>query len=481
MTAAELIQAQRELRARLLADPHRPLWHFVAPEGWCMPFDPNGALYWEGRYHLCTIFQDERGHCWGHASSADLLHWRWHPPALAPEPGDVDRGIFSGNAFVNLAGQPTLLYHGVGAGNCLAHSSDHWLETWTKAPHNPIVPIPAPDSPAAALYRSWDPHGWTQDGRYRAIFGGQPATVFAARELDQWQYVGPLLTTEAAEVDDFEDLSCPDLFQLGDRHVLLAISHARGCRAYVGDWIDDAFVPRAHHRMNWPGGVCFAPESLQDPTGRRIFWAWVLEQRPPDEALWGGTLSLPRVLELGPGDTLRISPAVELQQLRRWIDAQGDRVAVGATPLPRVRGDSLELSLRYRPHGAGRYGLRLRATPDGAEQTDLWYDHAAGTLTCDVARASLAASPYRTFVMREQDNHPVTAQVAPFKLAPGEELTLRVFLDRSLLEVFANHRQCLTQRLYPTRPDALEVALLAEQSEVSVDWTAWEMAPTNAW
>ncbi|MHC4543954.1 MAG: LamG domain-containing protein, partial [Planctomycetota bacterium] len=109
-----LVTAQRQLRKKLLSDPHRPTYHFVTPEGRCMPFDGNGAIFWNGKYHLCYIFQDDRGHCWGHASSKDLLHWRWHSPALFPAPGDIDRGIFSGNCFVNKKGEATILYHGVG-------------------------------------------------------------------------------------------------------------------------------------------------------------------------------------------------------------------------------------------------------------------------------------------------------------------------------------------------------------------------------
>ena len=47
-----------------------------------------------------------------------------------------------------------------------------------------------------------------------------------------------------------------------------------------------------------------------------------------------------------------------------------------------------------------------------------------------------------------------TVQAAPFRLAEGEALELRVFIDRSVIEVFANRRQCLTQRVYPTRADS---------------------------
>ena len=64
-----------------------------------MPFDPNGAIHWKGRYHLFYIFQNELGHCFGHVSSVDLMHWKHHPTPLVP--GDGDEGIFSGNAFLD--------------------------------------------------------------------------------------------------------------------------------------------------------------------------------------------------------------------------------------------------------------------------------------------------------------------------------------------------------------------------------------------
>ena len=77
--SSEADRSARALREGLLGDPYRPGYHFVTPEGSCMPFDPNGAIFWKGRYHLFYIFQDKRGHNWGHVSSTDLFHWRHHP------------------------------------------------------------------------------------------------------------------------------------------------------------------------------------------------------------------------------------------------------------------------------------------------------------------------------------------------------------------------------------------------------------------
>ena len=50
---------------------------------------------------------------------------------------------------------------------------------------------------------------------------------------------------------------------------------------------------------------------------------------------------------------------------------------------------------------------------------------------------------------------------APPPAGGGETLEMRVFIDRSVIEVFANRRQCLTQRVYPTRADSTAVRLFA--------------------
>jgi sucrose-6-phosphate hydrolase SacC (GH32 family) len=148
-----------------------------------------------------------------------------------------------------------------------------------------------------------------------------------------------------------------------------------------------------------------------------------------------------------------------------------------------VRGDCLELDLTIAPSDAQRFGIRVRCSPDGEEQTVIEYDPAAKHLKIDVAKSSLENVKYYTFcMMGGENNPPVTAQAAPFALQEGEKLHLQVFLDRSILEVFANGRQCITQRIYPTRSDSLGVVLLSEGSTAEVEaLEAWEMAATNPW
>ena len=209
----------RALREKLLGDPYRPGYHFVTPEGSCMPFDPNGAIYWKGKYHLFYIFQDKRGHNWGHVSSTDLFHWRHHPTGLVT-------GMFSGNCFVNKDGRPTMCYHQVDQGNAMAVAIDDDLNDWKKLDSNPITPRTKPGDPFHDKYRSWDPYGWLEGDTYYAIFGGEhPGIVKAPTLGGEWKYVGDLMGNTVPGVSINEDVSCADFFKIGDRRMLLCISH----------------------------------------------------------------------------------------------------------------------------------------------------------------------------------------------------------------------------------------------------------------
>ena len=71
--------------------------------------------------------------------------------------------------------------------------------------------------------------------------------------------------------------------------------------------------------------------------------------------------------------------------------------------------------------------------------------------------------------------------MAPFPWQQGEPVTLRVFLDRSVLEVFVGDRRYLAQRIYPTHPEALDVKLFSRGGPTLVRRVqAWQMMPLNA-
>ena len=82
-------------------EPWRPQFHFTPPKNFMN--DPNGLVYYKGEYHLFYQYNPqgtEWGHMsWGHAVSADMLHWKNLPLAIAEVPGQYM--IYSGSAVVD--------------------------------------------------------------------------------------------------------------------------------------------------------------------------------------------------------------------------------------------------------------------------------------------------------------------------------------------------------------------------------------------
>ena len=503
---AEVIRSTRLFRERLLADPYRPGYHFCPPEDMAIPGDPNGAFYHNGRYHLMYLYnRNGSGFCWGHISSQDLLHWRHHPDSIGP--GQGDEGCFSGGAFVDDNGTAYLSYwmlwgaKGIG----LAKSRDANFDRWTKFDANPVIRstefglTEAKDPNGKPLfYGSADPSNiWKKDGRYYMLTGNLPVLnkigrnpdapqeqqgdrlyLFVSEDLKSWKYLHEFYQRNPQWTDRGEDNMCPSFLPLpsspeggpaSGKHLLLFISHSKGCQYYVGDYRDDKFFPDNHGRMTWVDSTYFAPEALLDGSGRQIMWAWLVDNPPnEDQKGWSGVYGLPRTLWLGEDGTLRMRPVKELETLRGRENTWNDLALAGGktSPLESFAGDSCEIQMEVRPGTAKRCGVKVRAAKDHSEETLLYYDSVEQQLVFDSTRSGVAGKK--------------TVERAPLKLKPGELLKLRVFIDKSVVEVYANDRQAICRRVYPAQASSRGVVLFSDGGEANFQkLKAWEMAPSN--
>jgi beta-fructofuranosidase len=355
----------------------------------------------------------------------------------------------------------------------MAVALDDELNEWKKLDSNPITPKTQPGDRHHDKYRSWDPYGWLEGDTYYAIFGGErPGLAKASSLAGEWKYVGDLMANPVAGVSINEDVSCADFFKLGDRRMLLCISHRLGCRYYLGDWEGEQFHPTFHEKMSWVDNSFFAPESLLDDKGRRIMWAWIFDGpgfRARGESGWSGTMSLPRVLSLGPDGSLRMNPPQEIEQLRyNGKQAAGLTIADGTElTLEGIGGNSLELELEMSAPAARQFGIKVCCSPGGEEQTPVFYDAVEKKLKIDTTKSSLTEGAK-------------SVEAGPFSLPADEPLRLRVFVDKSVVEVFANGRQAVMRRIYPSRPDSIGVKLLSNGGPAEVRaLRAWEVAPSN--
>jgi len=465
----KLAMTVRSHREQLLADPWRPGYHFTVPEGVAIPFDPNGAIFWQGRYHLFYIFQDTRSGIksdhWGHVSSTDLFHWRHHPTGLL-------EGMYSGNCFLNEDGVPTMCYHQVDQGNAMAVALDDDLDTWQKLDSNPITPATREGDEHHGKYRSWDPFGWYDGNTYYAIFGGEHPAIAKSTSLDKpWNYVGDLFAHGIDGVALDEDVSCADLFKLDGKDVLLCISHRMGCRYYIGEWKNEQFYPESHAQMSWVDNTFFAPESLLDEKGRRIMWSWLLDFREFGVRLeqgWSGTMSLPRVLWLENGQ-MRLDVPEEIELLR-YRPEQLENIEIQSESeitLETISGNSIEIKLEFDGSSAAEYGIKVCCSPDGEEQTVISYHTAEAALKVDTRHSGPEESPKHV-------------ESAPLELGADDNLQLRIFVDKSVVEVFANNRQAMMRRIYPAGSNSTQVRLFSTGGSSTVSQLEyWHISPSN--
>ena len=463
-------------------DPHYPRFH-LAPESGSLK-DPCGAVWQSDECHL---FYKENAR-WAHVASSDLVHWRDLPPALEPTPGTSDEGgCWSGSVGI-ADGRPVILYTGVDAPPvdqprawrqvvCLAVGSND-LMTWTKHPNNPLVDHP----PGTPDFR--DPCFWKEGEDWYMLVGagieyeGATALLYRSSDLVQWEYLHPFCTDHPDTTNRCWE--CPDFFALGDRHVLLTsrlsplLSYASmdATRVMmstfydVGSYQDNRFTRKVTGNLD-VGGHFYAAKTGLDNKGRRLLFGWVWEGRSDQswkKAGWGSVISLPRVLTLAEDGTMCYSPPEELQLLRaRPKEITDVTLPDGVVPLD-VNGDCLELIAEFEPGTAEKFGLALRRSPDGEEESLLTYSRHEATLTMERHRSSLDP---------DQQTYPRGGRL---HMADSENLQLQVFLDRSVIEVFANGKLCLTSRIYPTRADSLGIAAFAHGGKATLHrMDAWKL------
>jgi len=152
--------------------------------------------------------------------------------------------------------------------------------------------------------------------------------------------------------------------------------------------------------------------------------------------------------------------------------------------LEQIHGNALEIITEIDPKNAPMIELDVLRSPGREEFTRICFFKQRGCRNWERAGSSpwdqnaidslLSIDTSRSSQLPDVLSR--APETAPFYLAPGENLKLRIFIDKSVLEVFVNGRQCAAVRVYPGRPDSLGVSLLAQgQPAELLAFDAWQM------
>ena len=118
--------------------------------------------------------------------------------------------------------------------------------------------------------------------------------------------------------------------------------------------------------------------------------------------------------------------------------------------LKEMSGDTMELELVLDAPSAREFGIKVLCGEDGSNGFTISSGNASKTLKVDYSNP-------------------------PFELKKGEDLTLRIFIDKSMIEVFANDRQAAVA-WHEYNPKDLHVSLFSKGGYVTVKTiSSWKM------
>jgi beta-fructofuranosidase len=473
---ASLPPLARGESSRLADDPIRPQFHLLPAKNWMN--DPNGPIYWHGRYHMffqynpnAAVWGDMH---WNHAVSDDMIHWGHLPIALAPTPGwdDAD-GCFTGSA-VDDQGTATILYTGVKSVTpdratlhdgthtfrevqCLATSSDPQLRTWRKWKTPVIEP---PQDPVLTGFR--DPFLWRDGATWYLGVGsglrkqGGNVLLYRSKDLRNWEYLHPLASGQwtgrdsVNPVDSGEMWECPDFFSLGSKHVLL-YSTAGKVIWETGQLDPKEFMFHSERRGILDHGAYYAQKTQLDVHGNRILWGWIPETRPEAEfsaAGWAGCMALPRVLSLNADGDLEMHFAPPTESLRGKAFA-GHK--------PKIENLTGEFSWKMAARGPA-------ATPNDfalADGSSPWFS---------LSLESAGKTPKLT-VNGKSINLPASAK---------SDREFHLFLDASVAELICDDLHAITIRIYRKPNGPLHIVDLASGLSGVTDFRAWQLRPISS-
>jgi len=450
---ARAMASVRVAEAQAEADPARPSFHFRPPANWMN--DPNGTIFADGYLQLFyqhNPYGDRWGNMhWGHARSRDLVHWEQLPIALWPSKALGEEHCFSGTAGTS-DGRPLLIYTSVAPSGgrpneqWAALGTPDWLN-WQKYSGNPVLSLDQPDSPQVG--RDWrDPFLFKSGERTFMVLGADtkdraviPLYEATDGSLLKWKFRGYLFDWPKSEIEFPE---CPNFFPLGDKWVLILSPYHR-LDYWIGSFSPDQgrFEPERHGILDYGEGESanyYASNLAFDSDGTCWLLGWV--RGFPEGRGWNGCLALPRKLSLTAEGELIQEPVPGLTGLRGTTETWRRVEVVDLTTLVSdFSKRSGELHVRIEIGKATRAGVRFTGN-DGAE------------LSWDGEALRVAGSKL-----------PVA----------GSAVELHAFLDKSVLEVFADGGKVTASRVVMPTAEASRIDLFSEGGPAVMDVSYWPM------
>lgn len=473
-----------------------PLFHGMPSGSWTN--ETHGMTFSDGRYHL--FFQKNangpymsRLH-WGHISSENLCDWREEPIAIAPGEAYDLKGCWSGCVYAD--GDDTyILYTAVDNARATiaqAKATDAGLTTWEKQG------IVVNGTPAGGFQDFRDPYYFEADGRKYLIVGtgknGVGCCTLHRYENGAWTNDGTVFFQGSTANLHGTFWEMPNVTPMGDgRWLFTCTPLGTGVGVRTLCWVgtigaDGKFVPDANGVQYLEmGGISRDGYGLLSPTilptspspltsspsplTSHLLIGIVPDKLPTQQNFemgWAHNYSLPRELSLAADGTLIQKPFSGLDALRTTTTFSMQKALLGVESLNPVNGRQMELLGQFTV-ASGTCGFNILKSGD--RQASLTYDTDKGTLTLDMT--TLDRTPNDRGVYDG-----VYSATLPRKVNAGEKLTLHLWIDGSIADIFVNDTWAFSVRLFPNDAAQTEAEVFAT-TEMQADVKAWVLDAHN--
>jgi len=233
------------------------------------------------------------------------------------------------------------------------------------------------------------------------------------------------------------------------------------------------FIPDNEEPQYWDYGIrtFIGPSGFVDPkTGRVLIFTITAGGRGPG---WSGNASFPTHIFLNKDGKLGVKPIEELQTLRKkeLISLSDKTVAEANEALKNIQSDMIEIVLDMESSG-NKYGIKIRKSPDDREETLILYDAVNKKLRADLSKTSLKGG----FIRDPLSGTDKRADVIGHFDLQGESLKLHIFIDKALIQAYANDQKTITTWAYPTLEESKGLQIWTDGGEAKVkSMQVWEM------
>lgn len=449
---------------------YRPAYHHTPLYGWMN--DPNGMFYKDGKWHLYYQYNPYgskwQNMTWAHSVSTDLINWEHMPVVLKP---DGLGSIFSGSCVVDHNNTA-----GFGGGAVIAlftSAGTSQMQSMAASINDGASFEPYAANPVITLEsEARDPNMFWNDrtGEWNMVLAhplDHEMLFFTSPNLKDWTLQSSFGKGIGAQGGVWE---CPDLFELPvdgteeKKWVLLCNINPDGpfggsaTQYFIGEWDGKAFTADTDADglvpVRWLdyGKDHYATVSWSDgPSGRRTVIGWMGNWQYAAEVptmQYRGANTLPREMGIfrGADGLLYVSstPSPELLQLRDKKISGAGKTTVSKKPrtygLPSENGGICEILADFEAQKADSILITL-ANNDG-DKVVMSYDAVKHTVAFD--RRSSGTVDF-------SESFPAVT-VSPTYEGDGR-ISLRIFVDRSSIELFGNDgRFVMTNLVFPKSP-----------------------------